>query len=117
MMAINKIGRADARWTPAGGKYDKALLLLEEVGPAGGVAGGHGWRNCRDQGVSESWKGTWRRAAGASIPGRYLVPLRLCSPGAGYLLGEHALMSDAVRLCLVPPAPADLRLQWVPSGY
>ena len=70
--------------TPAGGKYGKALLLLEEVGPAGGVAGGRGWRNCGDQGVSEGWKGTWRGAAGASIPGKYLVPLKLCSPGAGY---------------------------------
>lgn len=33
------------------------------------------------------------------------------------LLDEHALKSDAVTLCLAAPAPADLHLLCVPSGY
>lgn len=64
---------------PSGGKYDKTLLLLEEVGPAGGVqvavAGG-------TVGIREFLGAGRGTAAGASIPGRYLVPLKLCSPGA-----------------------------------
>jgi len=74
------MGRAPARcnqallWTPAGGRYDEALLLLEQVSPAGGVAGGRGWRNCG--GLGGNLAGGIRS---------YPVPLKLCSSGAGYL--------------------------------
>lgn len=66
MMAISRIGRAPPRCSqplllsPVGGKYDKALLQLEEIGPTGEVAGGCRWRNTGDHKVSEGSKGTWK---------------------------------------------------------
>lgn len=92
MAAIDKIGRAPTTWnqtllwTPAGGEYDKDLQPLGDADCAERAVGGHGWRNCGDQGVSEGWKGTWRRGQQEPV-----------SLGGAWCLWSFAVMGQVTR--------------------